>query len=228
MNVIKCQRVETSATSNQTRIMEFCGPQSKAIHCFIVNHEAHAYGKFNIPEVTLNAFESQLHKLDSSMARKQQLNMMYDMIKSGKIPASRVLRIVRENMEKENAVDVLQDTFRFIIPGILGRYLHTEVIEQRNEEMFDMTMKIMMSGKFNDNAQAMEVLVNSAISFDNDATNICSWFVSGKVLDSSGNQIQGTEVNVKTRHTMIRKIFASSKLSKDQKKECFASLAKLD
>lgn len=90
--------------------------------------------------------------------------------------------------------------------------MHTEVVEERNAEMFDMTMKIMTSGKFNSNLQAMEVLVNSAISFDRDATNVYRWLATGKVLDSAGKQVQGTEVNVKSRHTMVRKIFASSKI----------------
>lgn len=58
----------------------------------------------------------------------------------------------------------------------------------------------------------MEVLVNSAISFDSDAINVLRWFTAGKVLDSKGQQVQGTEVNVKSRHTMIRKIYASSKI----------------
>lgn len=101
--------------------------------------------------MTLKALEIGLHKIESSLDRKQVTNIMFDMIKSGKIPASRVLNIIKNNFEHETAVDVLQDTFRFVIPGILGRYLHTEVVEERTAEMFDMTMKIMTSGKFNTN-----------------------------------------------------------------------------
>ena len=189
MKVIKTVRVETSATSNETRIPEFVGPQGTKIHCFLINHGCHAYGKFGISEMTLKALETGLHKIESSLDRKQIINIMFDMIKSGKIPASRVLYILKKNFEHETAVDILQDTFKSVIPGILGRYLHTEVVEERNAEMFDMTMRIMMSGKFNSNLQAMEVLVNSAISFDRDAINVYKWFVAGKVLDAAGKQV---------------------------------------
>ena len=72
--------------------------------------------------------------------------MMYDNIKSGKIPASRVLKIVLNNIEHETAVDVLQDTLTFICNGILKGFLHTEVIEQRTEQLYDIVMNIMTSG----------------------------------------------------------------------------------
>lgn len=95
MKVIKTIRVETSATSKETRIPEFVGPQGTKIHCFLINHGCHAYGKFAISEMTLKALETGLHKIESSLDRKQVINIMYDMIKSGKIPASRVLYILK-------------------------------------------------------------------------------------------------------------------------------------
>ena len=58
--------------------------------------------------------------------------MMYDLIKSGKIPASRVLKIILQNFEHESAVDVLQDVFRFVVPCILSKFLHNEVNEERS------------------------------------------------------------------------------------------------
>ena len=61
--------------------------------------------------------------------------MMYDNIKSGKLPASRVLKIVLNNIEHETAVDVLQDTLGFICNAILKNYLHSDVTDQRTEEL---------------------------------------------------------------------------------------------
>ena len=90
---------------------------------------------------------------------------MYDLIKSGKIAGSRVLTIIMKNLEYETAVDVLQDTLRFVIPAILGKFLHSEVYESKNTEMFDLTLKIMQSGTFNQYAAAMETLLTSAIGF---------------------------------------------------------------
>lgn len=110
MQVIEVHRVETSATQAETTVNHFTGPQQKRIHALLINHGAHGYAKFGIPELTLKALETGLHKIESSLDRKQIYNMMYDNIKSSKIPASRVLKIIMNNIEQETAVDVLQDT----------------------------------------------------------------------------------------------------------------------
>ena len=55
------------------------------------------------------------------------MNMMFDSVKSGKMPASRLIKILLNNLEHETAVDVLQDAYRFIIPASLNKYLHSEV-----------------------------------------------------------------------------------------------------
>ena len=59
--------------------------------------------------------------------------MMYDLLKSQKLPASRVLKIILNNLGRETAVDVLQDTFRFVVPSILSKFLHLEVHEERSK-----------------------------------------------------------------------------------------------
>lgn len=107
MQVIDVVRVETSATESETVIDAFNGPKDKKIHAFLINYDGHGYGKFGVSDLTLSALETGLHKIDSSLNRKQILNMLYDLVKSGKIPASRVLKIVINNLEHEHAVDVL-------------------------------------------------------------------------------------------------------------------------
>jgi hypothetical protein len=70
MKVIDEVRVETSATSSETNIDRFEGPQDTKIHAFLINHGAHGYGKFGIDELTLKAYETGLHKIESSLDRK--------------------------------------------------------------------------------------------------------------------------------------------------------------
>jgi len=48
------------------------------------------------------------------------------------------------------------------------------------------------------------------------------------VTDAIGVEIAGAQVNVKIRHTMVRKIFSSSSIPSEQKKECFTKLAEFD
>ena len=51
---------------------------------------------------------------------------MYDMIKSGRIAGARVLSIIQKNIENEQAEDILQDTFKILIPTIIGKYIPME------------------------------------------------------------------------------------------------------
>ena len=156
---------------------------------------------------------------------------MYDNIKSGKIPASRVLLIIMNNIGEETAVDVLQDTLGFISRAVLNSFLHSEAVERRTEELYNIVMDIMTSGRFNEFPSAMEALVSSAIGFSTSKQQhlkLMNWFESGLITEPNGRAIAGTSINVKVRHTMIRKIFGSIHLPKDKKKACFAKLAQLD
>ena len=51
---------------------------------------------------------------------------MYDMIKSRRIAGSRVLSIIQKNIENEQAEDILQDTFKILIPTIIAKYIPME------------------------------------------------------------------------------------------------------
>lgn len=57
---------------------------------------------------------------------------------------------------------------------------------------------------------------------------ILKWFETGQIVDKRDREIQGTQVNVKVRHTMVRKIFTSKLIESDKKKHCFEKLAELD
>ena len=57
--------------------------------------------------------------------------MLFDNIKSGKIPASRVLKIIMNNIGHETAVDILTDTLGPITNEVIKSFLHSEVVEER-------------------------------------------------------------------------------------------------
>lgn len=113
----------------------------------------------------MKAFETGLHKLVSSLDRKRIINMMYDLTKSGQLPASRVLKIILNYIEHETAVDVLVDTFDVVLPALMSKFLHLTGSDECCVKIFDITIKIMMSGRFNNYASAMETLVSTAIEF---------------------------------------------------------------
>lgn len=210
MKVIDTQTVRTSSTEAETVVPEFAGAKASGvkIHAFLINHGAHGYGKFIISEMTLKALETGMHKIESSLDRKQIMNMLFDMIKSGKVPASRVMKIILNNFEHETAVDVIQDTFRLLVPSILDKYLHAEVQSERSAQMFNLTIKMMTSGRFSAFPSVMEMLFNCAIKFSpSDDKLVYKWYVTGKVTDANDVEIQGTTINVKCRHEMLRKIY---------------------
>ena len=55
----------------------------------------------------MKALETGLHNIESSLERKLLYKMLFDNIKSGKIPASRFLRVLMNNIGHETAFDVL-------------------------------------------------------------------------------------------------------------------------
>jgi len=78
--------------------------------------------------------------------------------------------------------------------------------------MFALTMKLMQSGRFNEFESAMQLLLESLISFassEQQVKLIYKWFVTGKATDAQDRQIEGITINTKLRHTLIRKIYGS-------------------
>ena len=225
MKVIAVKRVETSDSQAETAITDaFVGQQAKKVCAFLINYECHGYAKFETDEMTMSKLENDWHKIENSRERKSIMNIMYDQVKSSKLPASRVLRVCINNLEHETAVDVIQDAFRFVVPSILSRFLHEEAQDVRKSELLQMVMRILQSGRFSDNLAAMELLTNSAISFaaqKEEHLMVCKWFVDGKITGTDGAEIAGTNVNVQMRHTMVRKMFASKHIPRDQSKQCF-------
>ena len=95
--------------------------------------------------------------------------------------------------------------------------------------MFNLTMKMMTSGRFSEFPSVMEMLFNCAIKFSpSDDKLVYKWFVTGKVTDANDVEIQGTSINVKCRHEMLRKIYTLTSIPMRQKKVCFATLKALD
>ena len=100
-----------------------------------------------------------------------------------------MLRVLINNLEKETAIDVMQDAFRFVLPTILSKYLHEEAQDALKSELLQMILRIMQSDRFNQNLAAMELFTNSAISFSaqkGEHELIYKWCKEGKITDING------------------------------------------
>ena len=87
---------ETSATESITEIHDLKGKQTP--FAFGLNFNAYGYGKFIIDDMSLSAFENNLMHIKDRLNRKQVYCMLYDMIKCGAVSASRVMRIIENNL----------------------------------------------------------------------------------------------------------------------------------
>jgi hypothetical protein len=55
--------------------------------------------------------------------------MLYDMIMSGAVAGSRVMQIIANNIDAEDAEDILTDVLMFTVPAIIAKYLPTDTAE---------------------------------------------------------------------------------------------------
>ena len=133
---------------------------------FLINHGVHGYGKFVYDEQTLLSLHSKLHLITDKLDRKQAYNVMYDMIKSGRIAGARVLSVIQKNIENEQAEDILQDVFKILIPTIISKYIPMESYVSINQGLFESTLNILGSGRFTV-ASTQELLLGSVIGFAN-------------------------------------------------------------
>ena len=65
------------------------------------------------------------------------------MIKSKRIPASRVLAIVLANIEFEEAEDIIQEVFKRLVPTIVGKYMPLEDYEATTRSLFELSLKML-------------------------------------------------------------------------------------
>lgn len=96
---------------------------------FMVNYQGHGYGKFQIDEMSLKTFETRLRDVKDRLTRKQIYSMLYDMIMSGAVAGSRVMQIIANNIDAEDAEDILTDVLMFTVPAIIAKYLPTDTAE---------------------------------------------------------------------------------------------------
>jgi hypothetical protein len=95
MEIIAEVTCSTSADVPVTSVDEFLG--TERAHAYLINHGAHGYAKFILDAKTISALETSLHLIKSSLDRKQIYNILFDMVKNGKIPGIQVLTIIQNN-----------------------------------------------------------------------------------------------------------------------------------
>ena len=88
------------------------------------------------------------------------------------------MKIVTNNIEQEDAEDILCDVLFFIIPTIINKYLPNDTFEHTNSKLFDSCLEILKCGKFVQES-TIQMLVTSIIGFAQDEKEralLLRWF----------------------------------------------------
>ena len=115
---------------------------------FLMNLHARGYAKFTCDEMSMAAFEQNLHKIEDRLTRRQIYLTLYDMIKQQSISGARVMHIIMSNLEHETAEEILGTVLNSIVPAIIGKYLSLSKYEEVNAKMFATCRSLLASGRF--------------------------------------------------------------------------------
>lgn len=200
---MKIYKIATFCTDDKNAIVpvdEFIGEQ--APYAIMVNHNAQGYGKFIIDDKSIGVFEERLHEIDCNLTRKQVYTILFDMIKSGTVPASRVIKVIRNNILHETAEDVISDNLMYI-PVILARYLPEESYDRENSDLFEVMIQMLESKKFSNSESTTQMIFSKLIGFaksDAHAKHIFDMYMNDKVTNLKGEVIEGVTQTTAQKH----------------------------
>ena len=116
---------------------------------------------------------------------------------------------------------MISENLQFNIPAIIKSYIPVDRYEQEYHELFEMVLQeLLVSGKFATNASTMHLLVETAINYARNEEHIQmikSWLEQGYATDKSGHRINGTEISMKHKHLIVRRVFTSTTVDEQEK-----------
>lgn len=118
---------------------------------------------------------------------------MFDMIKSGHVAGSRVIKTIKNNILHETAEDVISDNFMYI-PVILSKYLPEESYDKENADLFEVMIQMLESKKFSNSESTTQMIFAKLIGFaknESHAKHVFDMFMEEKVTNLQGQVIEG-------------------------------------
>jgi len=201
-----------------------------APHAYHINYFNKGFAKFKFDAKSLKVFENDLHKVESSMSRKQIFNIMYDMLKTNDLSGAQLLQICKSQLVSETATDVLGDVLRFVVPSVIKSYIPLENYESSHHDIFECFLNVLSSGKIVDKSTQhliLDAVLTSARNEDH-IKDIVKWFETGFVHDTKGNKMAEHEVSLKHKHSIIKRVYSSIEMKTEDKEALFKQLEALD
>lgn len=135
------------------------------------------------------------------MSRKQLYNIMYDMLRQNDLAGARLLKICKQNLVRETAVDVITETFKMIVPSLIKNHIPLENYEECHHDIFELILDdILSSGIVKDNSTKhllFDAMVTSARN--DDIKLVKTWFEKGVITNTKGEKID-MEISLKHKH----------------------------
>ena len=88
------------------------------------------------------------------------------------------MHIITSNLESESAEEIVTEVLLSIVPAIINKYLPNKSYEKNNTLMFEIVMKLLLSGNFTEES-TLQMLVTSMIGFAMDEEErqlLLEWF----------------------------------------------------
>jgi len=88
------------------------------------------------------------------------------------------MHIITSNLESESAEEIVTEVLLSIVPAIINKYLPNKSYEKNNTLMFEIVMKLLLSGNFTEES-TLQMLVTSIIGFAMDEEErqlLLEWF----------------------------------------------------
>lgn len=127
MKIVKVIDIITKDDQESFDIEDLAG--TPAPHAYHINYHNHGYAKFKLSHSSLAVFEEKLHLIEESMCRKQLYNIMEDMLRTNDLPGARFYNIIKSQIVKETAVDVISSVFRSVLPLVVRDQMPLDMYE---------------------------------------------------------------------------------------------------
>mmetsp|Transcript_33619 Transcript_33619/g.51814 ORF Transcript_33619/g.51814 Transcript_33619/m.51814 type:complete len:334 (+) Transcript_33619:1840-2841(+) len=229
MKITKVHDITTKDDSEVFDVKELEG--EAAPFAYHINYKNYGFAKFKIDDKSLKAFQEKLAKIEDSISRKQIYNILYDMLKQNDISGAQLLDICKSQMITETAEDVIKDVLRFTIPAVIKSYIPLELYSESHHAIFEMLIdQILASGTIKTKSTQLLVFDSALTSARNEDHYklLVDWFEKGEVTTTKGKKIEGFELMLKQKHTLVKRIWSSKDVPLAKKESVLAELEKVD
>lgn len=154
---------------------------------------------------------------------------MYDLVKDGVMPGQQYLEVMKANIAGETSPDIILDNCRYNVGACINAYIPENRYALESEQVFDLYLNQLIDTL--PEKETKELIVEIALDFVTSEAQyklIQKWFNEGKIIKTNGEQVQGVELQLKAKHTIVKRAHASTFFTPEERAEMIATLETQD